>query len=84
VGRKLPIQVIFYNSGSSYDFHPNSFSIIDFNAKEKILNCFQSQIKLSAINLDIIQRRESFWASIITEEAVYAEGLIIKKMLYEV
>jgi LmbE family N-acetylglucosaminyl deacetylase len=84
VGRKLPTQVVFYNSGSSYDFYPNIFSIINFEFKKKLLRCFQSQIKLKAINVDIIQRRESFWASLITEDLVYAEGFIVRKMLYEV
>jgi LmbE family N-acetylglucosaminyl deacetylase len=84
VGRKLSIQLVFYNSGSSYNFYPNVFSIIDFEFKKKLLRCFQSQIKLKAINLDIIQRRESFWASVITEDAVHAEGFVVRKMLYEV
>ena len=84
VGRDLPIQVVFYNSGTSYNFSPNVFSIISFKFKQKLLSCFKSQIELEAINLDIIQRRESYWASLITEEAGHAEGLIIRKMLYRV
>lgn len=84
VGRKLYIQLVFYNSGSSYDFYPNTFSIIDFNFKKQLLECFESQIKWKAINMDIIRKRESFWASIITEADAYAEGFIIRKMLYVV
>jgi len=85
VGRDLPIQVVFYNSGTSYDFSPNAFSIISFDFKQKLLKCFKSQIALGAINIDIIQRRESYWASLITEKNdSYVEGFIIKKMVYEV
>lgn len=84
VGRKLPIQLGFYNSGSSYNFQPNAFSIIDFNFKYRLLNCFKSQIELNAINLSIIQKRESYWASMITNEDTYAEGIFIRKILYEV
>jgi len=84
VGRKLSTQVIFYNSGTSYDFLPNAFSIISFDFKQKLLRCFKSQIKLNAIDIGIIQRRESYWASIATENPSYAEGFIIKKMIYEI
>ena len=82
VGRKLTKQVVFYNSGSSYNFTPNAFSIIDFDFKRKLLNCFESQINLSAIDVDIIQRRESFWASLIVDYPAYVEGLLVRKMLY--
>ena len=82
VGRKLSTQVIFYNSGSSYDFNPNTFSFIDVWKKNKILSCFESQIKRNTINLDIIRRRDSNWASLMTEEKKIAEGFIIKKMEY--
>ena len=84
VCRKLSTQLVFYNSGSSYDFHPNAFSIIDFEFKSRLLNCFISQIRLNAINLNLIERREAYWASIITELPVYAEGLLIRKMVYNI
>ena len=85
VGRDLLIQVIFYNSGTSYDFLPNIFSIISFDFKQKLLECFKSQVLLGAINIDIIQRRESYWASLITEKNdSYAEGLVVRKMMYEI
>jgi len=85
VGRKLNIQVVLYNSGTSYNFLPNVFSIISFDFKQKLLECFKSQIELNAINVDIIRRRESYWASLITDfDNSYAEGLLIRKMLYYV
>jgi len=82
VGRKMYTQVIFYNSGSSIDFSPNIFSIIDFNKKQDLLNCFKSQIELGAVKLNFIERRESYWASLITDTYKYAEGFVIRKMLY--
>jgi LmbE family N-acetylglucosaminyl deacetylase len=84
VGRKLTTQVIFYNSGTSIDFSPNIFSIIDFMTKQDMLICFETQINLKAINLDFIKRRESYWASLITDKNVYAEGFVIRKMLYNI
>lgn len=84
VGRKLTTQVIFYNSGTSIDFSPNIFSIIDFETKQDILKCFDSQINLKAVNIDFIKRRESYWASLITDKQVYAEGFVIRKMIYNV
>ena len=80
VGRRS--QVIFYNSGTSYDFLPNMFSIISFRFKQKLLECFKSQIELSAINIDIIQRRESYWASLVS--ANHAEGFVVRKMVYKI
>jgi LmbE family N-acetylglucosaminyl deacetylase len=84
VGRKLTTQVVFYNSGSSYDFSPNVFSIIDFETKQDILKCFESQINFKAVNIDFIKRRESYWASLITDKPVYTEGFVIRKMLYNI
>jgi len=84
VGRKLTTQVIFYNSGTSFDFIPNIFSIIDFETKQDVLKCFESQINLKAVNIDFIKRRESYWASLITDKQVYAEGFVIRKMLYNI
>ncbi len=84
VGRRLSTQLIFYNSGSSYNFSPNLFSIINFEFKQKVLKCFKSQIKVRAVNINAIERREAYWASLITEKPVYAEGLVIRKMIYEV
>ena len=84
VSRKLSTQVVFYNSGTSYDFLPNIFSIISFEFKQKLLECFKSQIKLNAIDINIIQRRESYWASLISETPSYAEGFMIRKMIYEI
>ena len=84
VGRKLATQLIFYNSGTSYNFLPNVFSIISFEFKRKLLQCFRSQIELNVINIDIIKRRESYWASLVSDKELYAEGLMVRKMIYEV
>ena len=84
VGRKLATQLIFYNSGTSYNFLPNVFSIISFEFKRKLLQCFRSQIELNVINIDIIKRRESYWASLVSGKELYAEGLMVRKMIYEV
>ena len=82
VGRKRNITTYFYSSGSTYDFYPTTFNPIDFNFKKKILNCFKSQIKCRAINIDIIEKRESYWASTISNEVSHAEGFIARKSIY--
>lgn len=84
VGRKVTTQVIFYNSGTSYDFTPNLFSLIDFKKKQEIISCFKTQISLNAININSIKKREAYWASLITDKNLYAEGLVIRKMLYKI
>lgn len=83
VGRKRNITTYFYDSGSTYDFYPNIFSFINFEQKYIILQCFQSQIKCSAINIDIVKKKNSYLASLITkEENKYAEGFMVRKMIY--
>lgn len=84
VGRIVSTKVIFYNSGTSYDFIPNAFSEISFDFKQKLLECFASQIKVGSIAIDIVKRRESYWASTVMKGNKYVEGLLIKKMLYNV
>jgi LmbE family N-acetylglucosaminyl deacetylase len=84
VGRKRHITMLFYDSGSTYDFHPNVFSVVDFNKKLEILNCFASQINCGAINIDIVKKKNAYWASLITDEPdVYAEGFVARKLKWE-
>lgn len=83
VGRKQHITTIFYDSGSSYEFKPNTFSLIDYNKKEEILKCFESQIIHGAINLDRVKKKNSFWATLVTTDPdAYAEGFKVRKSLW--
>ncbi len=83
VGRKRNLTTFFYSSGSTYDFYPTVYNIIDKERKRKIVDCFKSQLELNAINHNLIDRRESFWASeISTEPDLYAEGFIVRKLQY--
>jgi LmbE family N-acetylglucosaminyl deacetylase len=84
VGRKRQTTTLFYDSGSTYDFHPNVFSMIDFEMKLKILYCFASQITHGAINLDIVQKKNAYWASLISDStSVFAEGFVARKMIWK-
>lgn len=83
VGRKTHITTVFYNAGSSYDFHPNVFNIIDFNAKAKLINCFTTQIDCGALQLNAIRKKEAYWGSLVSNDPeCYAEGLIVRRMIY--
>jgi len=85
VGRKKGITTLFYDSGSSYDFHPTVFSMIVFSQKMDLLKCYMSQIEVQAINLDIIQSKDRYWATLISDApGMYAEGFIGRKMIYEI
>jgi len=85
IGRKRKTTMLFYDSGSTYDFHPNVFSMINFDRKMEILNCYKSQIEHGAINLDIVQKKDSYWASLITDRPnTYAEGFVVRKMKWKV
>ena len=85
VGRKKHITTFFYDCGSSYEFYPNLFSMINFDKKIELINCFKTQIECGAINLDIIKTKELYYASLISEEiGKYAEGFIVRKMMYKI
>ncbi len=81
IGRKRKTTMMFYDSGSTYHFHPNVFSIINYKRKFDILNCFESQIEHGAINLDIVKKKNAYWGSLISENPKrYAEGFVVRKM----
>lgn len=85
VGRKRHITTMFYDSGSSYDFQPTVFSMIDYSKKYQLISCYRSQIELGAISTDIIKKKNEFWATLLTDEVnQHAEGFISRKMIYEV
>lgn len=84
VGRKRHITTFYYDSGSTYNFQPNIFSEIDFDFKYKLLQCFKSQIDCNAINLDIVKKKNSYLASLVTEDNKYAEGFMVRKMIYKI
>lgn len=85
VGRKKNITTFLYDSGSAYDFHPNIYSIIEWQSKLKLLDCYKSQINCGAINIDILKKKNAYWASLVSSKKdTFAEGLIARKMIYEV
>lgn len=85
VGRKRYTTVLFYDSGSTYEFYPNVFSMINIHRKSEILDCFKSQIDLGAINLDIVVKKNSYWASSISDNPTdYAEGFVARKMRWTI
>lgn len=83
VGRKKNITTMFFYCGSSIEFYPNVFSIIDFKEKTKLIDCYQTQIDCGALKRTIRERMESYWGALVSmDEGCYAEGLIVRKMLY--
>ena len=85
VGRKKNITTIFFYCGSSIEFYPNMFSIIDFDKKSELMECHMTQIKCGALKRTIRDKMESYWGALVsTDEGCYAEGLIVRKMILEV
>jgi len=81
VARKKHITTLFYDSGSAYDFNPNLFSIIDWKMKLSLLECYESQINCGAIKIDLLKKKDSYWASLVTsKKSAYAEGFVGRKM----
>ena len=83
VGRKRNITTLFYDSGSAYDFYPNVFSTIDWRRKLELIYCYKSQIEYGAVNIDIVKKKNSYWASLIADLDSYAEGFVVRKMKWE-
>lgn len=85
VGRKKNITTIFYYCGSSIEFYPNMFSMVDFKKKLELIKCHKSQIECGSLKLSLREKMESYWASLVSlDENAYAEGLIVRKMIYEI
>jgi LmbE family N-acetylglucosaminyl deacetylase len=85
VGRKKNITTMFYYCGSSVEFYPNVFSIINFSKKMELIKCHKTQIDCGALKRTIREKMESYWAALVSlEEDSYAEGLMVRKMIYEV
>ena len=85
VGRKRNVTTIFYYCGSSIDFYPNLFSFFDYESKMEMINCFKTQINCGALKLDRRHKMEAYWASLVSDDIdAYAEGLIVRKMIYEI
>lgn len=83
VGRKRTITTIFYEGASTLRFQPNIFSVIDFDFKIKLLECYQSQINRESINIDIIKRKNHYLGSLVSDDPnTYAEGFVVWKMKY--
>jgi LmbE family N-acetylglucosaminyl deacetylase len=85
IARKRTTTTLFYDSGSTYEFHPNVFSIIDIHKKGEVLGCFKSQVEHGAINLDIVERKNAYWACLVSDvEDEYAEGFVVRKLKWQI
>lgn len=85
VSRKKLITSYIYDGGSSYEFYPNIFSLIDFSEKHQLIHCFTSQIRRGTIKINIIKKKEMYWASLVSDEPeAHAEGFLAKKMIYRI
>lgn len=85
VGRKKNITTMFFFCGSSIEFYPNMFSIIDYKRKTCLIEKHATQIKCGALKRTLRDKTESYLGALISlDEDCYAEGLIVKKMIYEV
>lgn len=83
VGRKKNITTYTYDSGSAYEFYPNIFNLIDFSEKKKLILCFKSQIERGTIKVNLIKKKQMYWASIISNDLdAHAEGFVVKKLKY--
>ena len=82
VGRKKNIITMFYDSGSSYEFDPVFFNIIDFEKKSKLIKCFKTQLQCGSINIESRKIVESYLAHLVSDDKrTYAEGFITRRII---
>jgi len=82
VGRKKNIITMFYNSGSSYEFDPIFFNIIDFEKKLELIKCFKTQLQCGAINIESRKILESYLAYLVSDDVyAHAEGFITRRII---
>ena len=82
VGRKKDISTMFYDSGSSYEFDPMLFNIIDFEKKSELIRCFKTQIQCGSISIESRKTFESYLAYLVSNDAyTYAEGFMTRRVI---
>lgn len=82
VGRKKNIITMFYNSGSSYEFSPMLFNIIDFEKKSELMKCFETQLQRGSINIESRRILESYWGSLVSDDIhTHAEGFMTRRII---
>jgi LmbE family N-acetylglucosaminyl deacetylase len=82
VGRKKHIVTMFYDSGSSYEFNPILFTIIDFEKKAELIKCFTTQLQRGSISVESRKILDSHFACLVSnDESAYAEGFITRRII---
>jgi len=82
VGRKKSISTMFYDSGSSYEFHPVLFNIIDFEKKTVLLECFKSQLQRGSVSIEDRKLLDAYQAYLCFGAVnVYAEGFVTRRVV---
>jgi len=82
--RNKNITGYFYMSGSTINFNPIVYNIIDINFKHDLLKSFSSQLK-SNLNINLILSTNKMFGSMITEKTdytIYTEAFFVRRIKY--
>jgi len=82
ISRKPGIELLYYNSGSAYDFLPTVFSEVGEVFKLELLTKFDTQIKKRNINIEAVEKREGAWG-LNLKQGGRAEALLPQKLEYK-
>jgi hypothetical protein len=81
VARKPQITVLKYLNQSSHSCYPNYLSVIDIEAKKKLVSNFKSQNGRQPKFMEIMEAQNRYFGSLVSGNGHYAEGFVLHRMV---
>lgn len=79
VSRNVRITVLRYLVTTSHSYYPNYLSVIDIEAKKKLVSLFASQMVRRPKFMEIMAAQNRFFGSLIPGNGYYAEGFVLHR-----
>lgn len=79
VSRNVRITVLRYLVTTSHSYYPNYLSVIDIEAKKKLVSLFASQMARRPKFMEIMAAQNRFFGSLIPGNGYYAEGFVLHR-----
>jgi len=81
VSRHTQSTVLRYLTPTSHSYYPNFISVIDFEAKKKLVSLFSSQMERRPKFMEIMEAQNKFFGSLIPGDGHYTEGFCLHRMV---
>ena len=79
VSRNVRITVLRYLVTTSHSYYPNYLSVIDIEAKKKLVSLFESQMTRRPKFMEIMEAQNRYFGSLIPGNGFYAEGFMLHR-----